>query len=871
MEGPSLQFHGTHDQALLATVLVAVVVILLGWGLTQLAGRRWRLGIITLAAALGPVTAAAALLIDAARSRSLGNGKSARASLLAGLLLIAGVGLAAALVIGAGADGSLWMALLVLEVILAVGVFYSAVYTYLGTGRIAVLMALRCLAIISLMLVLFKPVLSQTSSAQSRPWLQVLVDRSASMGTVDESALPDRYTQALQMLASQRPRIARHFGPLWRHFAVSPQSAETLDQLAQLTPAGEGTGATNLALAIRTAAAEYPRSDQAGVLLVSDGIHNMPDSYIDAAVESGVPIYTVGVGSSNEKSLGRKNLQMVSVEAPLEAVVNNITDVKANVRVTGYPDASVQVRLAEEGQAQPLSQQVSQGSGPTAANQSVVFRWTPRDAASQPAATTAPGANVRKLKLSIGPEPGEAVADDNQTEVHVLLTQPRIRVVYVEGTIRPEYRSLKRFCETDPNVEFMGLVRASGNTFWAQGGIAGRQLAALPTTDEDFKLFDVLILGDLDRTFLTDAQIAGIRKFVNDGGGLLMLGGHNSFGPGGYSDTPIEQVLPVTVGNRSAPQETATFVPQLTAAGQAHPIFDGIAGFFLGPDGQKPRDDLPQLPELLGCVSVAAAKPAAAVLAVHPSRKNESGPLTVLAVQQFGAGRSAAFTADTTRLWDVPMRALGAASPYQRFWGQLIRHLAGVETKARQSSPAVVLRLESCYAQVGDVVNLLVRVQDAKGLAPQSAQVTVAVTDAAGAVAKEEIPMSSNGRGVFDGLYRPKKDGLFKLTAVAVDEAKGFLGSDELPLRVDQHLLEMDRLSRSDVALQLIAAKSGGMYADLSGLPDLIDRIVERQKSHATAAAPAQVVYLYNFTLLFVAFAAFLTGEWLLRRSWQLH
>lgn len=867
MEGPSLQFHGTHDQGLLATVLAAVVLIVFVWGLIQLAARRWRVGVLTLAAALGPVTAFAALLIDGIRSRMIGNAKASRASLIAAGLLLVGMAGAGAMIATSGASGAFWLSLLALEIILAVGVFYSAVYSYLGTGRVAVLMAMRCLAILTLLLVLFKPVINLAGPQGQRSYLEILVDRSASMGTVDESGLPDRYTQALQMLSSQKPRIGKHFQPVWRHFAASPQSADALEQLAGLTPTGEGTGATNLALAIRTAASEYPKSDLAGIVLISDGVHNVPDSYLDAAVEGGVPVFAVGVGSTNEKSAGRKNLQLVSVEAPLEAVANNVATIKANLKITGYPDVPVQVRLLEEG-GQPLSQQVV--SGANQAPQEVTFRWTPRETSSQPAGGAEAG-NVRKLRLLVEPQAGEAVADDNEAEVHVLLTQPRLRVVYVEGTIRPEYRSLKRYLETDPNVEFMGLVRATGNTFWAQGSIAGRKFASLPTTDEDFKLFDVLILGDLDRTFLTDQQMDRIRKFVNDGGGLLMLGGHNSFGPGGYGDTAIEQVLPVTVGNRQQPQEATAFLPQLTAGGVAHPVLEGITGYFPGPDGQRPREDLPKLPELLGCVTVASAKPGATVLAVHPTRKNEAGPLPVLVVQQFGAGKSAAFTADTTRLWDVPMRAAGAESPYQRFWGQMIRFLAGVEAKVRKTSPAVVLRMESNYAQVGDSVKLVARVQDARGQAPASAQVTVTIVDADQAGRKEEIPLSSNGRGLFEGLYRPAKEGKYTLIATAVDGDKQPLGSDQLPLRVDQHLLEMDRLARNDASLKLIAEKSGGMFADLSGLPDLVDRIVERQKTHVVAAPPTRNVLLYNFTFLFIVFVAFLTGEWICRRKWQLH
>ena len=47
---------------------------------------------------------------------------------------------------------------------------------------------------------------------------------------------------------------------------------------------------------------------------------------------------------------------------------------------------------------------------------------------------------------------------------------------------------------------------------------------------------------------LTKPQMAQIRDYVRDhGGGLMMLGGEESFGLGGYYRTPIEEALPVTM------------------------------------------------------------------------------------------------------------------------------------------------------------------------------------------------------------------------------------------------------------------------------------------------------------------------------------
>ena len=35
---------------------------------------------------------------------------------------------------------------------------------------------------------------------------------------------------------------------------------------------------------------------------------------------------------------------------------------------------------------------------------------------------------------------------------------------------------------------------------------------------------------------------------VREGAGLMMIGGYHSFGPGGYRETPLADVLPVEIG-----------------------------------------------------------------------------------------------------------------------------------------------------------------------------------------------------------------------------------------------------------------------------------------------------------------------------------
>ena len=62
----------------------------------------------------------------------------------------------------------------------------------------------------------------------------------------------------------------------------------------------------------------------------------------------------------------------------------------------------------------------------------------------------------------------------------------------------------------------------------------------------DLSSFDLLVLDNVPAFQLTDAKMENIEKYVRDlGGGLLVIGGSQSYGAGGYYRTALERVLPV--------------------------------------------------------------------------------------------------------------------------------------------------------------------------------------------------------------------------------------------------------------------------------------------------------------------------------------
>jgi len=72
--------------------------------------------------------------------------------------------------------------------------------------------------------------------------------------------------------------------------------------------------------------------------------------------------------------------------------------------------------------------------------------------------------------------------------------------------------------------------------------------AAMPTSLAEFQNYDALILSDVSSTDMSSDQLKSVEALVRDLGiGLVMIGGPNSFGAGGFLDTPVERALPVTM------------------------------------------------------------------------------------------------------------------------------------------------------------------------------------------------------------------------------------------------------------------------------------------------------------------------------------
>ena len=72
------------------------------------------------------------------------------------------------------------------------------------------------------------------------------------------------------------------------------------------------------------------------------------------------------------------------------------------------------------------------------------------------------------------------------------------------------------------------------------------QPSTIPSTARGLEAYDLLLLSDVPSTSLTGVQMSAVLSYVRDSsGGFIFAGGESSFGEDGYSETAIEEALPI--------------------------------------------------------------------------------------------------------------------------------------------------------------------------------------------------------------------------------------------------------------------------------------------------------------------------------------
>lgn len=262
---------------------------------------------------------------------------------------------------------------------------------------------------------------------------------------------------------------------------------------------------TDIADGIRHAVSAVPSGYAGRIVLISDGLETQGDARTAAALAAarGMSIDVFPIHREARPELSIERVRVAESARPGEPVEVRI--------VTNAGQASpVRLQLLRDGQ--PLAETETELA---AGRDVLVFR------------DIAPEAGVHRYDAVLAPQrEGDDESAANNRGGAFMRVAGGSRALLVSSA-------------PAANEVLTQVLRARG------ANVDAGDVSVLPADAAGLASYDLVVLHDIPARSLSEAQMRGVRAYVRSlGGGLLMAGARQSFGLGGYVDTPVEEALP---------------------------------------------------------------------------------------------------------------------------------------------------------------------------------------------------------------------------------------------------------------------------------------------------------------------------------------
>ena len=653
------------------------------------------------------------------------------------------------------------------------------------------------------------------------------------------------------------------------------------DRLGRHTrPAGRQ--GTDLAAAIDKVARDTSDGQLAGVVVLTDGRHNGAgrlEPLADRLGGRGAAICSVVMAPPKSP----RDAAVVSVRAAQTVVETDQFVVDAELKLDGLAGRDVQVALYDADR-QVASRTLHVPKDLAAYRTRVRFSDEPE------------GVGLHHYRVRIDAVEGEAFAENNEYPLAVSLTKQRVQLLVIEDRPRWEFRYLKNlFADRDPTVKLQYLLlqpdRIEGQTkrpkLPASASRAAGQVEATlpPASEQEWMKFDVIVLGDLPRTALSDEQIDILHRFVTRRGGTLVaIAGPNAM-PHAWADTPLAEILPVTAELSRKPvaggQKTG-FEIALTDEGLRSTImfqdvepeknlavWDSLPPIYWRHPGLKAKQGAGVLayalpaspPEFLRPPDAPTAADDEAMAARQLQRRQFQQANPLVAVHNVAAGRVMALGFDRT--WRMRYRV--GDTHHHRFWGQVMRWATAGKLRAGTDC----VKLGTDQVRYGPAAPVQVRAKIVQlDLTPvRSNSVAVKVFSGEKLVMRKRMTHQEDSAGMYEarlgvlpsGVYRVELDAPEALPILAARKVRQVATEFSVDPVGDA---EQTELSADRGLLNRLAGRSGGVVLE----PDQAGRLLEFLGPKSLRRQERKEVRLWDGWPLLVLIVLLASVEWIVRK-----
>lgn len=614
----------------------------------------------------------------------------------------------------------------------------------------------------------------------------------------------------------------------------------------------------------------------AGILLFTDG--NSTDAVSATDWDGLPPIYPVPLGEAS----GHRDLAITNVAVTTTSFEDAPVTLQAEITQQGFPGATVAVRVEDvDGKVLQTETQTYGGKSTP-----LVFRFQLRP--------TATGVTFYRVRVGLGEAKlaFETAAGKDETTLANnvrLVTADRgagpYRLLYVSGRPNWEYKFLRRALDGDDQLDLTAMIRIAKKEakfeFRSRDGEGSNPLfRGFDRTDEDTERYDqpvivrlntkspeelrdgfpktpealykfhAVIIDDVEAAFFTAEQLSLLERFVSErGGGLLMLGGQESFRQGGYQKTPLARALPVYLDAAPMIAPMAGYRLDLTREGWLQPW-----ARLRSTEGEEARR-IRERAGLLVLNSISGLKPGASTIADVADPRGQKQP--ALVTHQFGQGRCAALLAGDLWRWQLEQSDdLRTKDDLGKAWRQMLRWLI-VDVPSR-----IELKSVADDSQGTPLVRLQARLRDAEFRMQDNAAVTMTLTPPTGDSITIPAEPSLAEPGLYEAITSARPAGAWKAAVDVVDGDGKPVGDAKTGWAADPLSREFERVAPNRTLLSEIATGTKGRIVALSDL----DAFVTQLPQLDAPLTEATTTPLWHHPLVWMFVVAGLCAEWSIRR-----
>jgi hypothetical protein len=709
-------------------------------------------------------------------------------------------------------------------------------YWRLRPGSARLLVLARALLLLIVVFCLARPTLLLRSAVPQESFVGVLIDDSRSM-TIADAPDQARGEAAMRLLG---PDGGNLLGALGERFKVRLFSfAKDLRRVSSPAEVRFLGASSHLGGALLRGADELDAVPLAGLVVLTDGADNSGEPLDGAVLElksRGVAVYPVGLGSERFD----RDVQVSRVEAPRRVLRGSSLMVEVTLEQTGYAGEVVDLEVMDQGRIVSSEKVRFPATG-----EAVVARVSFK----------ADQGGARQFQFRTAPQRGEAVAENNRRHALIQVDDRTEKVLYFEGEPRFELKFLRRAVQGDENLQLVVLQRTAENRFSRfELDEPGELEGGFPTSREELFRYDALILGSIEASFFTHDQLQMIAEFVGErGGGFMMLGGRRAFSEGGWSGTPVDDLLPVVLAPAwSGGGEGEPFFAEIevepTAWGRSHPALQ------LADTEEASLEVWQRLPQVSTFNPLTQLKPGATSLLVGKG-EDLPGEQVVLAYQRYGRGKSLAWTVHDSWHWQMNADIPVADQTHETLWRQLLRWLVSYVPEP------VEVHAASDIVAPGERVELRAEVRDRSFLPVNNATVTATVEAPGGKTFTVPLDWSVEKDGEYVGGFAAEEEGLHGVRVEAKTRSQS-LGEGSAWVQAAALEDELYDAELRRESLERLATETGGRYYD----PSTAHRVVDELAFSHEGSTLLERRDLWDMPILFLVLAALLGVEWGMRR-----